>query len=138
MGPSPGALMFELLIVAVVLISLLGWVCALDGGRDVFHPLVFIAPMMMFLYAWMPYKLWSVGGLEQFLDSAQLQFVQSVNTLGVLAFVAACLAAGVRVGSRAATTADDIGKEACRRLTISAGVAGSLGFLCWAITIANV
>lgn len=130
--------MFELLIIAVLLISLLGWACALDGGRDVFHPLVFIAPMMMFLYAWMPFKIWSVTGLDQFFDSAQLRFVQTVNVLGVLAFVGACLAAGVRVGNRVARNSDELGKEACRRLTISAAAAGSLGFLCWAITIANV
>ena len=51
--------MFEFLLFTAAAIALLGLLCALDGSRDVFHPLVFIAPMLAFLYGWMPWKLLS-------------------------------------------------------------------------------
>ena len=70
--------------------------CAYDGSRDVFHPLIFIAPMMLFIYCYMPWKLLSVNGLAMFFDDEQLVSVQTLNVLGILAFVAACLAVGVR------------------------------------------
>ena len=130
--------MFEALLIAVVLIAIVGLVCALDGSRDVFHPLLFIAPMLAFLYAWMPFKIWSADGLDQFFDHTQLIFVQSVNVLGVLAFIAACLAAGVRLRTRDLPQRVELGETACQRLTISAAAAGSVGFLCWMITIINV
>lgn len=130
--------MFEFLMIAVALIALLGWVCALDGSRDVFHPLVFVTPMLVFLYAWMPFKIWSTAGLDQFFDSKQLVFVQTINVLGVLAFVAACLSAGVRAGRSAPTSAQRLGSEGCRRMTIGAALAGSVGLLCWTMTIVNV
>lgn len=130
--------MFEALLVAVLLILVLALVCALDGSRDVFHPLVFIAPMMALLYAWMPFKLWSAGGLDQFFDNSQLLFVQSVNVLGVFAFVSACLLAGVRIGKVSAAKTPELGRAGSDRMTISAAIAGFLGFICWGITIVNV
>ena len=130
--------MFEALLVAAVLILLFALVCALDGARDVFHPLVFIAPMMGLLYVWMPFKLWSAGGLDQFFDTSQLLFVQSVYVLGVLSFVAACLWAGLRIPAASAPISEALGKQACDRMTISAALAGAVGFLCWTISIINV
>jgi hypothetical protein len=130
--------MFEALLVAVILITMVGVVCALDGSRDVFHPLLFIAPMMAFLYAWMPLKIWSADGLDQYFDHEQLIFVQSLNVLGVLAFITACLLSGVRLGRLDRSPIDPLSNQACRRLTISAALAGSVGFLCWMITIVNV
>ena len=89
--------MFDALLWAAIGIALLGIVCALDGSRDVFHPLVFIAPMLAFLYGWMPFRLLASDGLERFFDGDQLVFVQTLNVLGILAFVAGCLLPGVRI-----------------------------------------
>ena len=89
--------MFEALLVATALVAVIGLLAALDGSRDVFHPLVFIAPMLVFLYSWMPYKLWSADGLDRYFDTNQLLFVQRINIFGVLAFVGACLWVGVRL-----------------------------------------
>ncbi len=130
--------MFEALLAAAVLIAVLGLIVALDGSRDVFHPLVFIAPMMIFLYGYMPWKIDAAGGLAQFFDTAQLLFVQRLNVLGILAFVVACCAAGLRVRRRADRVSQQLSPRACRRLLIGGILAGGIGLTCWAITIVNV
>ncbi len=131
-------MLFELLLAAAVFIAIGGAVIALDGSHDVFHPLLFIGPMFAFLYGWMPWKLQSAGGLEQYLDGDQLLSVQRLFVLGVLAFVVACLAAGVRVGARAKDVSATRSPRVAQRLLIGGAAAGSLGLLCWSITIVNV
>lgn len=130
--------MFETLLFVAVAIAVLGVICALDGSRDVFHPLVFIGPMLAFLYGWMPWKLLSKDAFAQFLDRDQLTHVQILNILGVLAFVLACLAAGVRLRKQRRAEVPRLSSEACRRLLFGAAVAGAVGLICWGITIINV
>ena len=89
--------MFEALLWAAIITALVALLCALDGSRDVFHPLVFLMPMMAFLYGWMPLKLLAADGLARFFDESQLVRVQTLNLLGIVAFAAACLAVGTRV-----------------------------------------
>lgn len=130
--------MFELLLWLTLAVIALGVVVAYDGSRDVFHPLVFIGPMMAFLYFWMPLKLNGSGSLAQFFDPQQLTFVQTVNFCGVLAFVAGCLVAGTRVRRSHKNTVARLSKAACLRLRTGAIAAGSIGLLCWMISIVNV
>ncbi len=131
--------MFELLLIAAALIALVGALCAYDGSRDVFHPLVFIGPMLAFLYGWMPWRLSAAGGLEPFFDNDQLLFVQTLNVFGVLAFVVACLFAGLQASPRARLAAPrPLSPEGSRRLLIGGVLAGSIGLGCWAMTIINV
>lgn len=131
-------MLFEALLAVAVLIALGGAAIALDGSHDVFHPLVFIGPMFAFLYGWMPWKLHTVGGLAQYLDDDQLLFVQRLFVLGVLAFVGSCLAAGIRVHRQAERQAVRPDPLIARRLLLGGALAGSLGLLCWGITIVNV
>ena len=130
--------MFEVLLFIAIGIAVLGLLCALDGSRDVFHPLVFIGPMLAFLYGWMPWKLFTNGAFAQFLDTDQLTHVQTLNILGVLAFVLGCLATGVRLSKVRRAEVPRLSAAACRRLLLGAGVAGAIGLLCWGITIINV
>ncbi|RZU38964.1 hypothetical protein [Edaphobacter modestus] len=130
--------MFELLLVAAVLVVLVGIFSAMDGSRDVFHPLILIGPMMILLYGWIPWRIYSIGGLDQFFDQEQLVFVQTLNVLGILAFVAGCLASGIRLRPEPGSRRPVLSETACRRLLIGAALVGSLGLLCWAITIVNV
>lgn len=144
--------MFEALLWASGAVALLGMLFALDGSRDIFHPLTFISPMLIFLYAWMPSKLLAVDGLERYFDRDQLVFIQSFYLCGIAAFVVACLSVGVRVRRPAEPAGrPSIGQarsgkparpafspEMCRRLLIGGAIAGSLGLLCWLITIKNV
>ena len=132
-------MVYELLLVAAVVVAIGGAVIALDGSRDVFHPLLFIGPMLAFLYGWMPWQLYHAGGLAQYLDGAQLVDVQRLFVLGVFAFVASCLAAGVRVkrqsGEKGSAPPSPV---VARRLLIGGASAGSIGLICWGITIVNV
>ena len=92
-----GRSMFVALLITAAAVALIGCLIALDGSHDVFHPLIFAGPMLAFIYCWMPMKLVQAGGLSQYFDNDQLLFVQTLNVLGVTAFVVCCLAAGVRV-----------------------------------------
>ncbi len=128
--------MYELLLWAAAAVAVAGLLYALDGSRDVFHPLVLIAPMLGFLYAWMPSRLLAADGLDRFFNPDQLLFVQRINVLGVLAFVIACLSVGARVSRPAPPLA--LPPEAAHRLTMGAYLVGAIGLGCWLITIVNV
>lgn len=129
--------MFEILLFLVAAIVMLGILVAYDGSRDVFHPLVILGPMLLFLYCWMPLKLLQNGGLDRFFNMEQLQFVQTLNVLGVLGFVLLCLWVGVRLCEPpiAPTT---ISPRVARRLLLGAALCGTIGFVCWGITIVEV
>ena len=129
--------MFELLLVAAGLIALGGAVIAYDGSRDVFHPLVFIGPMFAFLYAWMPFQLLQHNAFARFFDDRQLQHVQWLNVLGVLAFVLGCLGAGVRI-RKTRFAQRKLSKRGAQRILVAAVIIGGLGLMCWGITIHNV
>lgn len=131
--------MFELMLLAAAALAIAGAVLAYDGSRDVFHPLVFLGPMFVFLYAWMPWKLLQHHGLEQFFDKDQLRFVQTLNILGIAAFVIGCLAMGVRFRrNQRETIPATMTPRVLQRLLIGACVLGSVGLVCWTITIINV
>ena len=125
------------MLVAAALIALGAAVVAFDGSRDVFHPLVFMGPMLAFLYAWMPFQLVEHDALARFFDENQLQHVQLLNVLGVLAFALGCLGAGVRI-RKTRFAQRKISALGAKRLLMASAVAGSLGLLCWLITIHNV
>lgn len=128
--------MFEFLLLLTAAVALVGIVVAYDGSRDAFHPLVIIGPILLFLYSWMPWKLLSHDALARFFDNDQLRFVQGLNLLGVLAFVAACLATGVRLRNRVEPLPPS--PRVQRRLLVAAGLIGAIGLVCWCITIKNV
>ncbi len=129
--------MYELMLIVTVLIAVGGAAIAYDGSRDVFHPLIFIGPMLAALYGWMPWKLLERGGLDHYFTSDQLFLVQSLYLLGVLAFVGCCLSVGVRLKGKKAQ-AHTLPKEVCRRILTGAMIVGSIGFVCWVIAIHNV
>ncbi len=125
------------MIYAAAAIAIIGLIVAYDGSRDVFHPLVFIGPMLAFLYGWMPWQLLQKDALVRFFDPDQLRFVQGLNVLGVLAFVAACLSVGTRV-KRPSTPRKPMSQLTAQRLVIGGALVGSIGLSCWLVTIINV
>jgi hypothetical protein len=129
--------MFEALLWSAFVVVLVGVAAALDGSRDVFHPLVFIGPMFAFIYGWMPLRLLSEDGLSRFFDGDQLLFVQVLNIAGIVAFIAACLAAGCRVKRRQARP-PALSMHGCWRLKVGGAAVGGVGLLCWLISIVNV
>ncbi len=129
--------MFDLMLLLTAAIAIVGIAVAFDGSRDAFHPMIYIGGMLLFLYAWMPFKLSQANGLERFFDLGQLYYVQTLYILGVLAFVIACLSVGVKLrGPRAG--AARLSQQTCNRLLIGGGITGMIGLTCWSITIINV
>ena len=129
--------MYELMLIAAAVLAIGGAVIAYDGSRDVFHPMIFIGPMLAFLYFWMPWKLLQSGGLAHFFDNEQLYFVQTLYLLGILAFVGMCLSVGVRLQGKKAQVVKH-SKRVCNRLLVGAFLSGSIGLACWGTTIINV
>jgi hypothetical protein len=128
--------MLEVIVWAGILILTAGLFSALDGSRDVFHPLAFIAPMMAFIYGWMPLRLLAQDGLSRFFDNGQLMFVVSLNLAGIAAFVIACLSVGVR--NPVPVDRERLSALSCGRLRIGGAIVGGVGLVCWLITIVNV
>jgi hypothetical protein len=129
--------MFEALLWTGVLILAIAFFCALDGSRDIFHPLVFIAPMMAFIYGWMPLRLLAKDGLGRFFEPDQLVHVHWLILAGITAFVIACLATGVRI-SRPVAMNNMLSAQSCGRLRVGAAIVGGIGLVCWLISIINV
>jgi hypothetical protein len=129
--------MFEALLWAALLIAAVAVFCALDRSGDIFHPLVFIMPMMAFIYGWMPLRLLAEDALAGFFDGEQLLMVQSLNVLGVLVFATACLSAS-RGARRSREPALPLPVATCARLRIGGAIVGSIGLACWTISIVNV
>jgi hypothetical protein len=123
--------MFTALIWAVVAVIGLAMCYAYAGSRDVFHPVMFVGPMMAFMYAWMPAKLDAIGGLDGFFQRDQLEFVQSINFFGVVCFLLGALSVGCRLpaGRRPAPVVSPV------TLIASGSVLGSVGLVAWVITV---
>ncbi len=129
--------MFELLLVLTGAAIGLALLCAYDGSEDILHPIIFLGPMMFFLYVWMPTRLYIDGHLDGFLDGDQLVFAQTLNLLGVCAMLAGVLSVGFARRSTAATCVE-LPPRTGLRLVIGGCVVGTVGLGCWGIAIINV
>jgi hypothetical protein len=129
--------MFEFLLWTAMVIAAAAGIYAYAGSRDVFHPLIYLSPMLAFLYGWMPLKLNTSGGLDGYFQNDQLIFVQIWNVLGVLCFVLGCLSVGCRFPADRAPMIEAT-PRAERSLVIGGTITGLLGLLAWLISIVNV
>jgi hypothetical protein len=79
---------------AIALVSL--WF-AYRRSRDSFHPMIYLGLMLFFLYSYMPLSLVleDAEKLKTYLSVSQLEYVQTLNLLGVF-----CMCLGALVGSR--------------------------------------
>jgi hypothetical protein len=128
--------MFEILLWAVATVIAVAVLVAWDGSRDVFHPVMFLGPLMAFLYAWMPMRLNENGGLDGFFQSDQLVWVQSWNLAGVVAILTGCLSSGARVPPL--NGRPTLSVAGGRQLIIGGTITGLLGLACWVMSIGNV
>lgn len=126
--------MFSALIWAVVAIIAVAMFYAYTVSRDVFHPLMFIGPMMIFMYAWMPAQLDSIGGLDGFFQRDQLNFVQGVNVAGIVCFILGCLT----VSCRLPKLPPPIPQASAPALVIGGALLGFIGLSAWIFAIVNV
>lgn len=123
--------MFTTLIWMVVIILGLAVWYAYCGSQDVFHPLMLIGPMMGFIYAWMPYKLDSIGGLEGFFQRDQLDYIQQINLCGVTCFILGCLSTGAR-RPRCRLPEPDVSPAA---LVFCGTILGCIGTAAWILAV---
>lgn len=130
--------MFEALLAGTAAVIIIAMLSAYDGSLDLFHPLVFIGPMMLFLYVWMPARLYLAGHLDGFFDPDQLVFVEILNICGVLALCLGLLVPGFRRRSRFALSPPELPRRAATRLMVGGSIVGSIGLACWVVTIVNV
>jgi hypothetical protein len=127
---------FDYLIWAALLTAGFGMLFAYDGSRDLFHPLLFLGPMLAFIYGWMPLQVNTAGGLEGFFQYDQLVFVQSMNVLGILALVAGCLSCGCRIPLVVPEAPIPLALN--RRLMVGGTILGTLGLSAWVLSIVEV
>jgi oligosaccharide repeat unit polymerase len=84
--------MFDLLLILTALISCTAMLVGYRYSGDALMPMVVFGPMLLYTYVYSPAMLMYQGELEQFLlDPAQLEYVGTVNLLGVGLFCVGCL-----------------------------------------------
>jgi hypothetical protein len=129
--------MFEMLLWLTAGVIVIALVVALDSTRDILHPTVFLGPMFLFLYTWMPMTLDRTGALEAFFSPEQAIHVQTVNIIGISAFFLGCLIAswGYR---RIPTARIHLTARMERRLLVAGSLCGCIGLAAWLVTIKNV
>jgi len=89
-----------LLLTFLIGIVVLGSIyIAYRRSRDSFHPLVYLGLILLFLYCYIPLDIYNsnLAGLEYFLTPKEMEFVQTLNLLGVIS-----LCAGVFSGDKGA------------------------------------
>ena len=130
--------MFEALLALTAAVAVLAMIVAYDGNRDIFHPLMFICPMFLFLYVWMPWKLDNSGALDGYFDREQLVFLQTLYLLGIITFIVFCLAGGWQVAKTRFAPALRLSLQTENRLIIGGSIVGLIGLAAWFVAIKNV
>lgn len=84
--------MIEFLIWTTGAVAILSLLAAHRRHRDPLHPLMFLGPMMFYMYAWRPATLYYQGIFtEYFHNESDLAYALTVNLLSVTAFCFGCL-----------------------------------------------
>jgi oligosaccharide repeat unit polymerase len=128
--------MLLFLIALMALLVLGAMVLGYIQSRDVFHPVMLLGPILLFIYVWMPLKLNDSGALYRYFYPDQLLFVQSVNCLAVAGLMAGALFKAERKPDAGRPLA--LSENGERRLIIGGIVTGLIGFSAWLVSIRNV
>lgn len=127
--------MLEVLLWFALIVPLLAMLLSFDRTGDVFHPVILIAPMLTFLYGWMPMKLVRNGGLDGFFAEEQVLAVQALNCAGIVALLWGCMSV---IPRRVACARQVLSNAAATRLLVGGILIGSCGLLAWSTTVRNV
>ena len=74
------------------IIVLVAMIIAYRASRDPLHPLMFIGPMLLYIYSFQPATLLHTEQLSRYFpEESDLVYVQIVNLIGVLLFCLGCL-----------------------------------------------
>lgn len=125
--------MLDSLIIVTALVLVLPTVYAYLRYGDVFHPLIFITPMALMIYVYMPITLKESAELFTYLTPSQAEFAQTVIIVVLIAFVAGCL-----IGSGAPRSRLSVQRRAAPAVLIkSALYLGSGGLAAWLFMVRN-
>jgi hypothetical protein len=118
---------------AILLLAAAGCAWALFKTRDVFHPLAYLMPMIVFLYVYLPYELIREKILrEEVFDS--VAHVQLINGSCIAALVV-----GILLGSRQSKRRPKPKAEfSPERLYVLAVVFGGIALVSFAVTLGSV
>jgi hypothetical protein len=129
--------MFDAQLWLGIIIAAAGMVYAYDGSKDVFHPLIYISPMLLFAYGWMPIRLQALRGLEGYFQMDQLIFVHFVYVLGILALVLGCLSIPAKSES-SERSLPRMTDHSRRTLLVGGCLVSLVGLGAWVISVINV
>jgi hypothetical protein len=132
---------FELLTATILIVAVVSMVLVIYRYQDVFHPLMILMPMLVFMYVFYPILLERRGYLQAIFREEELSFVQGLNLLCIVCLVAGCLAGGYL--SRARLQAAQ--RQACAlspteidRLRFLGLVFAIISVLTWVYNLSNV
>lgn len=128
--------MFPILLWATIAVALIAVAYAWDMTRDVFHPAMYLGPMLAFLYGWMPWKLWESDSLGGFFSTDQLEFVQILNFAGVSLLLACSLLTAHRT-RRSSGPPAALSLRPSEVLLLGGILTGGLGLMAWLTLIVN-
>lgn len=132
---------FVSLLVACTLVGAFSW--ALLVVRDIFHPVVFLTPMLGYIYVYLPWELQHSGLIVSSIYSVhEMSSVQWYNLACIVALLSGCILAGNRRPPgwrRAVRSARGLNDRAAGERAFQAAlVFGCLGVLAYMVNLGNV
>ncbi len=125
--------MLQALIWATIAVCLASAVRAYISTKDVFHPAILLSALCAFMYGYMPLSLEKDQLLFTYVSEAQAEFCQTVALVGILLLMIGCFAgAKPRPGRVEAQLPSEYSWHVLQK---GAYILGSIGLVCWAITI---
>lgn len=103
--------------------------------RDVFHPIVLIAPMFGFMYVYMPLRLLEDEQLYSFVTEDQAVFYQTLILVALGVFFAGCFWGSSREPSR--SWFEGLHQYDSQAIRKGAYIVGGIGVLAWGYAVLN-
>ena len=135
---------FLLLTFCIGIVTLGSIVLAYKRSRDSFHPLIYLGLMLFVLYCYIPLSLFFSDSerLRTFLSIEQLEYIQSLNLLGILSLYAGVLFGDSGINRlRYAGQVWSLPPLVCQRINraaIAFGLIGVVGYLFGIVRVGGI
>ncbi len=128
---------FDLLTAAIAVMAAGAIFWAVVHIRDVFHPLAFLMPMVLYIYVFIPIEMQFHDLMrESAFTISEFTSVQGLNAACILALIVGCLAGTGRIGAEPRFVAlSDLQVEKVFRLAL---LLGGISLVAFAINVGNV
>lgn len=128
---------YDVLLAATAAVGLAAMAVAYRRSHDPLHPLMLACPMVLFLYAYLPWILEKHEAMGWFVGPEDLERAQAVFLVLFAALCAGALAASGPTRWNVDRPLPALSAEARRRLLAAAAAVGTAGLVAWAILIAS-